>query len=69
MGWGFLRWQGGSHKAREVLVGWSGASLIVGLAEQDLEPERISQSPMLLQSLGRTPIDPPFWTFEKVLQW
>lgn len=50
-------------------MGWSGASLIVGLAEQDLEPERISQSPMLLQSPGRTPIDPPFWTFEKVLQW
>lgn len=63
-----LRWQGGSRKAWEDLVGWSGSSLAVGLAEQDLRPERVGQSPMLLQSLGRTPTDPSFWTFE-VLQW
>lgn len=61
---GSLRW-GGSHKA----LGLGGSSLI-----EHPEPERVRPSPVLLQSLGRTPPRPShLWTFEghpqKVLGW
>lgn len=32
---------------------------MVGLSELEHRPERLSASPLLLQSLGRTPVDPP----------
>lgn len=56
---GLPKMGGGSHKAWGGLVGWSGSSLIAGQAELDLGPESVSPSPVLLQSLGRTPEDPP----------
>ena len=41
-------------------MGWSGSNLTEGLAG----PERVSPSPVLLQSLGRTSTDSHFWTLE-----
>lgn len=57
---GSLRWGCGVTQSLEGdLVGWKGASVIVGLEDPDLGPERISPSSALPQSLVRMSQRPP----------